>query len=256
MARWTEECKEYVRKYYREKGDPQLAEELYKKFGFKTTSNAVKQTRCRMGISSTGRRESGRPIFSIKKKDMPLELREVIVWLTCTTTDKEISELISAHSEWKKTARQISTWRKRYGFLCGRTGQWGERDPGMYDAQFKKGQHPSPATEFKKGHVPHNKAPINAEVIGFDGYTWVKIAEPDIWRQKAVLIYEEKYGPIPEGKVLIRIDQDKRNDDISNLRLVSRGVLGMMNKDSLWTKNAELNTAYLNLNEIREKTKR
>lgn len=86
---------------------------------------------------------------------------------------------------------------------------------------------------FKKGCVPVTKKPIGYERITPEGYTWVKVAEPDIFRAKHRVIYEQHYGKIPPGHKVIFADGDKSNFNIDNLVLVSAGEHCVLNTQNL-----------------------
>lgn len=94
---------------------------------------------------------------------------------------------------------------------------------------------------FKKGQPCIFKKPLGYERITKSGYTWVKIAEPDVFKAKHRLIWEQHNGAIPPGYKVIFADGDKTNFDISNLILVSNSELAPMNKLKLIKKgNGEL----------------
>lgn len=86
---------------------------------------------------------------------------------------------------------------------------------------------------FQKGHIPVTKKPIGYERITPEGYTWVKVAEPDIFRAKHRVIYEQHHGPIPKGYKVIFADGDRSNFEIDNLVLVNNAELGTLNKNKL-----------------------
>ena len=106
--------------------------------------------------------------------------------------------------------------------------------------QFKKGMIPhnkgkklSDATKaklaktmFKSGNRPHNALPVCAESEDKDGYLMVKIAEPNVWRYKHHIAFGE---PVPKGHKVIFIDGNKRNFELSNLRVVSNAEMMKMN---------------------------
>lgn len=95
-------------------------------------------------------------------------------------------------------------------------------------------------TQFKKGNKPHNYKAIGTERINGDDYVDIKIADPNKWRAKHILVWEEKNGPVPEGYVVIFGDRDKRNFDLDNLILVSRQQLLIMNRKNLIQNDTEL----------------
>jgi hypothetical protein len=51
---------------------------------------------------------------------------------------------------------------------------------------------------------------------------WVKTAEPNTWRLRAVVNWELENGPVPIGKVLHHKDRNKLNDAVCNLEPKSR----------------------------------
>lgn len=88
-------------------------------------------------------------------------------------------------------------------------------------------------TQFKKNQIPHNKKPIGYEFTSTDGYTYIKIAEPNIYQHKQIYIYEQAYEKIPKDHSVMFLDQNKANFDLDNLVLVK-------NKDKLTAKNQHL----------------
>jgi hypothetical protein len=95
-------------------------------------------------------------------------------------------------------------------------------------------------TQFKKGNRPHNYMPVGSERVNGDDYVDVKIADPNKWRGKHILVWETANGPVPKGYVVIFGDGDKRNFKPDNLILVSRKQLVRLNKHHLIQNNTEL----------------
>ena len=58
-----------------------------------------------------------------------------------------------------------------------------------------------------------------------------------------MLNWEAVHGPVPKGHVVILKDGDKTNLDVSNLLLVSRAELGLMNKRGLISSDPALTEA-------------
>lgn len=99
--------------------------------------------------------------------------------------------------------------------------------------------------QFRKGNIPWNKGmkgihlskesefKVN-ENVGSDHPSWnggVHYNKKDciyLWDgskrriRRPRKIYEENFGPIPEGHVVIHIDGNRYNDEPSNLRAISR----------------------------------
>src|SRR5690606_28863109 len=90
-----------------------------------------------------------------------------------------------------------------------------------------KGARRSPATEFHSGQTPHNRLPVGSVRIRKrrgrnDQRAFVKVAEPNVWRLRAHVVYEEAHGPIPTGKVIHHVNHDSLDDRPENLVALSR----------------------------------
>lgn len=75
---------------------------------------------------------------------------------------------------------------------------------------------------FKKGNRPVNWKPVGHQRTGTDGYVMVKVEEPNKFRLKHQLTWEQNHGDIPEGMVLWFIDGDRSNCELSNLELIKK----------------------------------
>ena len=123
---------------------------------------------------------------------------------------------------------------------------------GYAPTQFKKGHVPynkgkkgisypgMEPTQFKKGSKPWNYRPVGTERINTDGYVEIKVADPNKWRAKHVLIWEAANGPIPKGYALIFADGNKLHVELSNLLLVTRGQLVRLNQNHLIQNDGDL----------------
>lgn len=91
---------------------------------------------------------------------------------------------------------------------------------------FRPGQRVSPATEFKPGQSARNKLPVGAITIRtFRGVqrAWVKVAEPNVWRERSKVVWERANGrPVPRGLVIHHRDHDSLNDAPDNLQALTR----------------------------------
>jgi hypothetical protein len=90
-----------------------------------------------------------------------------------------------------------------------------------------KGIRLSPETEFKKGQISTRRVPVGTVTIRhrkreMHPRAFVKIAEPSVWRERAKVVWEKHYGPIPRGHVIHHIDRNPLNDSIDNLQALTR----------------------------------
>lgn len=126
------------------------------------------------------------------------------------------------------------------GLLCrhkarsGRTGQFG-KGQAPWNAGKKGWQAGGRAksTQFRAGHIPVNHRPVGSQRLSKDGYIEVKVSEPNVWRRMHQLVWEDNFGPIPDGHICHFKDNDKTNCSPSNLMLVTRPQGAVMNKMGL-----------------------
>jgi len=90
----------------------------------------------------------------------------------------------------------------------------------------------------------------------------IKLDNPTRWVHKHRYLYEQQFGEIPKGKVLIFLDGNKQNLNLDNLKCITRKQLIKMNQNKLFFNNAELTEAgselanlMLKINEVSKKKK-
>ena len=90
-----------------------------------------------------------------------------------------------------------------------------------------KGIHLSPESEFKPGQQsPKPYVPVGSERVRIDKNgkprMFVKIADPNVWKLRAVLNWEAIHGPVQRGSVVHHKDRDTLNDSVLNLQPLDR----------------------------------
>lgn len=109
---------------------------------------------------------------------------------------------------------------------AGQIQQGERRSPAT---EIVAGQRLSPRTEFKAGQTAHNRLEVGAVTIrqptsiDRNQRAWVKVAEPNKWKKRAVVVWEKANGAVPRGWVVHHRDRNALNDDIGNLQAMSRG---------------------------------
>jgi hypothetical protein len=168
------------------------------------------------------------------------EEKEYLKEITSGHHYKEIQKLINEKFNLNLTMNQIKGAISRYKLNTGFTGQFNKGHipinkgvKGIVYEGCKK-------TWFKKGNEPINHRPIGSERINVDGYIEIKVAEPNKWRLKHRVVWEEKNGPVPKDHNVIFGDGDRDNLDINNLILVSKQQMLILNKNNLIQKDADL----------------
>lgn len=162
-------------------------------------------------------REIGRPLSQVYRKSRKLGLKKSDVYLASSYACRlRRGDNVGAQYRFKKGHVPANKGLRRPGWSAGR----------MHETQFKKGQK------------SQNWLPIGTEVVKSDGYLYRKLTDtgypPRDWRQVHRLLWEEHYGPIPDGYHVRFIDGDRRNVTIGNLCLVSRADLAAINR--MWNR--------------------
>ena len=161
----------------------------------------------------------------------------------------EIREAFIEKFGWEIRHGQIKGHIKRYKLNTGRNGQFpkGHVPANKGQKMSKEMYERAKPTMFKKGQMPINHRSVGSERITVDGYIEIKVKEPRTWKLKHRVIWEQHYGPLPKNHAIIFLDGNKLNTDISNLKLISRRELLVMNRKNLFSEDAELTDAGSNL---------
>ena len=129
------------------------------------------------------------------------------------------------------------------------------------DTRFKKGKVPDNGHRFykddprgipyrfKKGNVPQTKKPIGT-IKKRNGYCWEKVEEPNVWRQSHYILYEKHFGKIPDDKILVFKDKNKKNITIENLALISRKQLALLNRKDWISEDTMITDVGITLSEL------
>lgn len=172
-------------------------------------------------------------------------------------TIKECSELLKKKFDVDFSVSSLRSATHTYHILSGR------------DTRFKKGQKMTSEmyekcknTMFKKGKKPFNAYPIGHE-ISYKGYIYVKIKDDLFtnphdwfknWKAKSRIIYEQNFGPIPDGYQVIFADGNNRNFEPDNLILASNRELCYMNHAKLYIRDEQkLNKQTINIAKLKLK---
>ena len=177
------------------------------------------------------------------------EEKEYLKEITPGRHYNEIHQLMIEKFDYEYSYSQIAGAIKRYGLKTG------------FNGRFKKGHVPANKgtkgvmkankTSFKKGQVAKNKKPIGSERVSVDGYTEIKVADPNKWRLKHRVMYEKYHNVVLNPKQLVIFaDGDKSNITKENLLLVDNEQLLILNQNGLINENRELTKTGLNIANI------
>ncbi len=161
--------------------------------------------------------------------------------------NQELADLFNQKFNTNITSRMIKSYKANNKLNSGLTGKFRKgqtphnKGKKMPKEVYEKVKH----TMFAKGNVPPNHRPVGSERISKDGYIEVKVAEPNKWRLKQRVVYEEAKGKIPEGCTIIFLDGNKQNCNIDNLRCITRSELLYLNCNGLNNSNEITETGIL-----------
>ena len=169
---------------------------------------------------------------------------------------KEIQNAFIEKFGWQITISQIKGYIGNHHLNTGRTGQFqkGHATHNKGVPMTKEVYEKAKATMFKKGNTPPNYRPIGSERITKDGYIEVKIADKNRWSLKHRVVWEKHNGPVPKGYTIIFLDGDGKNCDISNLKLIKRSELLIMNRYNLHGENVTTMEMAANLAKLIDNT--
>lgn len=103
------------------------------------------------------------------------------------------------------------------------------------------------STTFKKGHQM-NLLPIGT-IKKTKDCTYIKVKDNDIlytgyaepfWMPIQKYIYEQAYGKIPEGSMVIFLDCNRNNLSLDNLAVIDRQTSAFLAKKGMYSKNSAL----------------
>jgi hypothetical protein len=171
---------------------------------------------------------------------------------------KEITKMINEKYGGNHNTTEITNAKVKYGLQSG------------IKHQFKKGNVPhnkgkkweeytTPEvrekilkTTYKKGHIPSNVLPVGTEKYK-ENYIRVKVAEPNVWRKKHVVIWEQAHGKVPKGHRIMFADGNKFNVTLENLLLVSTAELLQLNRNGMIKEDRELTKTCLQIVKLNKK---
>ena len=246
------EVHEFVKEHAKYMRDPELAEACNQALGTSFTASTMKSFRGNHGYRNMLSQWSSEEYWRYQTK-WPKGMYEYIRDNSWGVSSKEMAERVNELFGTNFTQNRMKSFRAKYKIRSGLTG-WFRKGRAPGNKGKKQSEYCSPeaierskASQFQKGHVPANQMQVGEESITADGYRVVKVSmkgsEWERWKFVHRKVWEEHYGKIPEGYVIIFRDGNKLNCDISNLLMVKRSELGPMAKKGYLSEDPDVTTA-------------
>ena len=174
------------------------------------------------------------------------EFTDALRELVKTQTIKEATGILEERFGMQLGPKALKGLMRRLGISTGRTGRFtaGHTPANKGLEMSAEVREKIRGTWFLKGCKSMNSLPVGTEVFR-DGYVRLKLRDGaelkqwDRWVAKHRLVWEQAHGPIPEGMMVVFLDGNTRNCELSNLALVSKEENGIMNTKKLRSQNAQ-----------------
>lgn len=125
----------------------------------------------------------------------------------------------------------------------------GRTKSGLQDLCSKRLNLHKPNPSGQYGNKNKEQLPIGTERV-VQGTIYVKVLDvpqstkfsgyaPPYWLPKQRKVYEERFGKIPIGYMVVFLNSNNRDFSIGNLYCISRPVLAIMNKNKWFTTSKE-----------------
>jgi hypothetical protein len=225
--KYTDAHIEFLRVGYKKMTVEKLAEKFNREFGMNCSLCAIKtilnKRKIKCGRAPSERFVQRQRIYTDKMIDfLRINFKTLAILDLTAAFNKEFGM--------NKTPTQIHAVMNRKKIRANRTGHFSKNHVPWNTGT--KGLTSANKTSFKAGHKPKNTKPIGYERVDKDGYLKVKVSEESPqFKFKHIVVYENHYGPVPEGFCVIFKDSDIRNFDPKNLAAISRKELLQLNRN-------------------------
>ncbi|ENW95743.1 HNH endonuclease signature motif containing protein [Acinetobacter sp. NIPH 298] len=170
----------------------------------------------------------------------------------CSLGRKELTIDVNIEFNTSFTVDSIKSLCTRNKWNTGRTGCFEKGDKPWNTGT--KGVCKPNSGNFKKGRPSWNLKPIGYErICSKDGYVLVKVAEPNVFKLKHRIVWENANGPIPDNHVIAFNNQDKTDCRLENLTLMTKAEMVRYSQSFHKLANSETNETCLILAKVKNK---
>lgn len=236
MRRYPQEHIDFIAENHAGITAAELVARINAVFGTSYTIEQIRAYKKNHGLSSGVKPGTRDSYYS---KVFPKKVCEYIQANYIGVGPTEMTKRLNEHFSANYRASQLKGYYANHDLNSGITGYFPKGH--VPQNKGKKGSCPAGCEKgwFKIGAMPSAHKPVGTEVFRpSDGYWWVKVAEPNKWREKHVLVWEEANGKRPAGHNIIFLDGDRNNLALENLRLVTKAEHAVMSHEGYRSSNA------------------
>ena len=227
---YPQEMIDFIKANSGKMSDREISEIINKQFNLKTTRDTILSLRRYYGIK--GKAVGGRTC--------PKEMIDFIRSNSGAMSDREISENLNSQFNLKTTRVSIRSLRQRYGirenqsrknsqemidFIKANSGVMSDREISEnINRRFNLKTTKVSIKSLRRRYCKINKVkyfPALTERTDRDGYVKIK-NDAGKWIGKQKYLYEQIYGKVPAGHIVIFLDGDKNNFALDNLAVITR----------------------------------
>ncbi|WP_151675776.1 HNH endonuclease signature motif containing protein [Acinetobacter soli] len=147
----------------------------------------------------------------------------------CSLERKELTANVNRIFGTYFTVDAIKSLCKRKQWNTGRTGHF-IKDHKPWNTGTKGVCKPN-SGNFQKGQITWNKKPVGYErICSKDGYVLIKVAEPNVFKLKHRVVWEQVNGAVPDGHIVAFKNMDRTDCRIENLMLMSKSEMARFNQ--------------------------
>jgi hypothetical protein len=249
--RYTDEHVEFLRAGYMKMGVIKLAAAFNRKFNLDKSSTQIH------GLLKARKIKCGRGTGELMKGKSKIVNEVQLQWIKDNCANYSRVELTKKFNDkFNKTLKknQIVALVKNNKMHSGRTGYYKKGNVPWSAGKKGLGILKANSGSFKKDRVPHNWVPVGSERINTLGYHDKKVAEPNVWVGKHILLWEKHNGPVPINHNIRFIDNDQGNITIENLLLVNKSEHQYLTINNLKEQPNELKPTIILLSRVQAKT--
>ena len=235
---------------------PAITKKFYEKFNRSINRATVSRIASRYNVLRPYKVINGVPVYQYTK-----EQHEFLVKYYQLYEVNVLTKMFNETFNENRTTNGINKYLNDHNIHSPRDGKFKKGsepfNKGIPQSEWmsEEGMNNCKVTQFNRDKTINN-ANFNARNIGdehidSDGYIRVKVGYDTgnkglrFWKFKHHLVYEQHYGPIPKGYMIIFLDGNPLNCDISNLKCITRRVHLYMVRYGFYKYSSEITQAGL-----------